>query len=212
METYKIFLEMLRDDLTGHLRELDPEGHTKIAIYEIYPKHREENLTYVAIILEQGRSRRYSQRVTSWAPSDIFKYQHGYKMITPYTSCIEFIDSKVAAYKPHSICAVGRTYKEAANNLVKRIIFNPPVTIVFWQDGTKTVVKCQNGEEFDPEKGLAMAVIKKGMGYGIFNKLIEKAEYNGVQECAAKSFTDVVNDAAEKINALAQSLSANKEE
>lgn len=47
---------------------------------------------------------------------------------------------------------------------IKNVIFNPPATIVFWTDGTKTVVKTQNGEEFDPEKGLAMAYFKKMHG------------------------------------------------
>jgi hypothetical protein len=46
---------------------------------------------------------------------------------------------------------------------IKNVIFNPPATIVFWSDGTKTVVKAQ-GEFFDPEKGLAMAIVKKVMG------------------------------------------------
>ena len=40
---------------------------------------------------------------------------------------------------------------------IKNVIFNPPATIVFWEDGSKTVVKAQ-GEIFDPEKGLAMAI------------------------------------------------------
>ncbi len=40
---------------------------------------------------------------------------------------------------------------------IKKVIFNPPATIVFWKDGTKTVVKAR-GEAFDPEKGLAMAI------------------------------------------------------
>lgn len=40
---------------------------------------------------------------------------------------------------------------------IKKVIFNPPATIVFWKDDTKTVVKAQ-GEVFDPEKGLAMAI------------------------------------------------------
>lgn len=44
---------------------------------------------------------------------------------------------------------------------IKKIIFNAPATIVFWSDGTKTVVKCAKGETFDPEKGVAMAVWKK---------------------------------------------------
>ena len=47
---------------------------------------------------------------------------------------------------------------------IKNVIFNDPATIVFWEDGTKTVVKCQDGDEFDPEKGLAMAIIKKVYG------------------------------------------------
>ena len=47
---------------------------------------------------------------------------------------------------------------------IKNVIFNDPATIVFWDDGTKTVVKCQDGDEFDPEKGLAMAIVKKTYG------------------------------------------------
>ena len=26
---------------------------------------------------------------------------------------------------------------------IKKVIFNPPATIVFWEDGSKTVVKCR---------------------------------------------------------------------
>ena len=53
---------------------------------------------------------------------------------------------------------------------IKDVIFNDPATIVFWTDGTKTVVKCQPGETFDPEKGLAMAISKKVLGndYGYY--------------------------------------------
>lgn len=46
---------------------------------------------------------------------------------------------------------------------IKEVIFNPPATIVFWKDGTKSVVKATN-EEFDPEKGLAMAIARKVYG------------------------------------------------
>lgn len=44
------------------------------------------------------------------------------------------------------------------------VIFNPPATIVMWNDNTKTVVKCMEGEEFNPEVGLAMCFCKKVMG------------------------------------------------
>lgn len=57
---------------------------------------------------------------------------------------------------------------------IKEVIFNDPATIVIWQDGTKTVVKAYD-EEFDKEKGLAMAIIKKlHNNKGNFNDLFRK--------------------------------------
>lgn len=47
---------------------------------------------------------------------------------------------------------------------IKEVIYNPPATIIKWVDGTKTVVKCQEGEIFDKEKGFAMAFLKKALG------------------------------------------------
>lgn len=47
---------------------------------------------------------------------------------------------------------------------IKNVIFNEPATIVFWEDGSKTVVKCQDGDVYNPEKGLAMAISKKALG------------------------------------------------
>ena len=63
---------------------------------------------------------------------------------------------------------------------IKNVIFNAPATIVFWMDGTKTVVKAVN-EDFDPEKGLAMAIAKKAFGNNgnYFNKIKKWTEsYN----------------------------------
>ena len=62
---------------------------------------------------------------------------------------------------------------------IKEVRFNGPATIVFWKDGTKTVVKANHGDTFDPEKGLAMAFAKKALGnkyeyYGKFQKLVKK--------------------------------------
>ena len=47
---------------------------------------------------------------------------------------------------------------------IKNVIFNDPATIVFWADGSKTIIKCQDDDIFDPEKGLAMAISKKALG------------------------------------------------
>lgn len=44
----------------------------------------------------------------------------------------------------------------------EKIIFqNKYATIVYWNDGTKTVVKKSEGDEFIPEVGFAMALVKK---------------------------------------------------
>lgn len=57
----------------------------------------------------------------------------------------------------------------------KKVIFNDPATIVYWTDGTKTVVECQDGDIFDREKGLSMAFMKKCLGNkGNFNNEIKK--------------------------------------
>lgn len=66
-------------------------------------------------------------------------------------------------------------------NFIKRVIFSDPATIVFWEDGTKTVVKTQDGEKYDKEKGFAMAVCKKVFGnerdyYHVFKRWMRKGE------------------------------------
>lgn len=58
--------------------------------------------------------------------------------------------------------------------VIKQVIFNDPATIVVWYDDTKTVVKCQEGDTFDKEKGLAMAICKRLYGNeSNFNNLIK---------------------------------------
>lgn len=47
---------------------------------------------------------------------------------------------------------------------IKKVIFSNPATIVLWSDGTKTIVKCQDGDTYDKEKGLALAICKKAIG------------------------------------------------
>lgn len=63
---------------------------------------------------------------------------------------------------------------------IKNVIFAPPATIVYWSDGTKTIVKCSEKDIFDPEKGLAMAIAKrcggnKGSYYKEIRNWVEKS-------------------------------------
>ena len=47
---------------------------------------------------------------------------------------------------------------------IEKVIFNGPATIVMWSDKTKTVVKCQPGDDYSPQTGLLMCVFKKAFG------------------------------------------------
>lgn len=62
----------------------------------------------------------------------------------------------------------------------KRIVRNGPALIVFWENGQKTVVKCHD-EDFDPEKGLAMALAKRMWGRAQTVKYVNMIE-NQVEE------------------------------
>ena len=79
-------------------------------------------------------------------------------------------------------CFFRRDYMSKPMNLkIKKVIFNAPATIVFWSDGTKTVVKCQNKDVYSKEHGLAMCIVKKvynnkGNYNDVFKKWIEEEE------------------------------------
>jgi hypothetical protein len=96
---------------------------------------------------------------------------------------------------------------------IDNVIFNDPATIIFWKDGTKTVVKAE-GEDFDPEKGLAMAISKKALGnkgnyFDIFKKWTKnyKPGTRRLTAVAGKSafegFADGMRQAAEAARKLA---------
>ena len=62
---------------------------------------------------------------------------------------------------------------------IKRVIFHDPATIVFWDDGTKTVVKCMEGDTYSKEVGLAMCISKKMLGdkfHWTFNHYLKEIE------------------------------------
>lgn len=58
---------------------------------------------------------------------------------------------------------------------IKKVIFSDPATIVLWEDGTKTVVKTQKGDAYDPEKGLAMACMRKILSKKDYHYWLEEA-------------------------------------
>ena len=68
----------------------------------------------------------------------------------------------------------GGAYTDAYGNKVyiKQIIFNKPATIVFWSDGTKTVSKCHEEDEYSTTVGMLTAVMKKFAGGDFVSKTL----------------------------------------
>lgn len=74
--------------------------------------------------------------------------------------------------------------QNALNKIIKKVIFNPPATIVYWYGGEKTVVKCSKDECFDPEKGLAMAFMKYFFNnHGYYNDVMKKFTKPYYEKC-----------------------------
>lgn len=92
---------------------------------------------------------------------------------------------------------VEKTYSLGTN--IKKVIFNSPATIVFWSDGSKTVVKAHN-DDYDPEKGLAMAIAKKALGnegnyYNVFKKWLPNEDSS---EEILERFNKILDEIAKK--------------
>lgn len=92
---------------------------------------------------------------------------------------LDYISADVASTSTYAK-AILRMIKRQ-HTTIKNVIYHNPATIVYWIDGTKTVVKCGEGENYDPEKGLAMAIAKRALGdkgnyYETFKKWLPKEE------------------------------------
>lgn len=76
--------------------------------------------------------------------------------------------------------ALAKAKERYSSIKVTKVIYHNPATIVFWSDGTKTVVKCGKGDTYDKEKGFYIACAKKLFGndykaVGRMNKALEMA-------------------------------------
>lgn len=101
----------------------------------------------------------------------------------PITPCDE-IDERIRALRAENQGLMLELCQSKVQNMlhsftarpqIKNVIFNDPATIVFWRDGTKTIVKCQPGDTFSKELGLAMAICKKVYGNkGNYNDVFKK--------------------------------------
>lgn len=114
----------------------------------------------------------------------------------------------------------GRTVSFGTLPKIEKVLFNAPATIVFWKDGTKTVVKAQGDDEFDPEKGLAMAISRKALGnqyeyYEVFLKHVGRYEKQQRKEqemleklgiCADEGYLDRLADGMKRFAEAAKQV------
>ena len=115
-----------------------------------------ENLKEMGIILTEIRQEPH-------AATEITAY-------IDYENCIRFLEKK-------EVKKVQYTTKRITKPTPKKIIFSGPATTILWKDGTKTTVKCQNGDEWTPDVGIAMCYLKKMLGNkGNFNNIFREAE------------------------------------
>lgn len=105
-------------------------------------------------------------------------------------------------------CEGKKTASATNTAAIKDVIFAPPATIVYWSDGSKTVVKCSEKDVFDPEKGLAMAIAKRcGGNKGSYYKEIQNWVEKSGKKYPGKPYTEsssVKNDALKKYIAQAK--------
>lgn len=108
-------------------------------------------------------------------------------------------DVKVSStvYKPYGSVL----YKELK---IENVIFNGPATIVIWNDGSKTVVKCYEYDKYDPEKGLAMAICKKFLGdefKSTFKRWMPEmvTEDHDISKALDNAYNNALSDLIEKL-------------
>lgn len=83
--------------------------------------------------------------------------------------------ASITVHSPNLLMGRVHMFNNKVMPPIEKVIFQKLHTIVIWEDGERTIVKCSE-EDFDKEKGLAMAIAKRFMERNKFKKLIENAD------------------------------------
>lgn len=149
----------------------DPYGHHIGFVNNFYTKLGSDQMN---LELEDGRTFQFN-------PGDLLRDRQGDWRILKREESV--FDSMRYMHWANCVMEEATKKKEETNMTaasIKNVIFAPPATIVYWSDGSKTVVKCSEKDVFDPEKGLAMAIAKrcggnKGSYYKEIQNWVEKS-------------------------------------
>lgn len=181
-EKRTVVLDVLRGFAFDNKLTLDYMYHTGDKETVLYFKKNYTKYSRITIVwAEESNVYELIKNITGLVHSELIDISSGNFMEKNFNlpkSIKDYIDTDIAMTKQLINSVYGRN---AFKGGIKNVIFNDPATIVFWNDGSKTVVKAQDGDEFDPEKGLAMAISKKVLGnkydyYNTFSRWLKKWE------------------------------------
>lgn len=124
------------------------------------------------------------------------RYSNPVKVVKEYSTAYFCGDSMykeiIAATEVHLCARIDKTKHSTIESnspkdgWIDQVWFNPAkgTTVVRWTDGSKTMVRCQEGESFDKEKGLALCYMKRTLGNkGNFNETLKKwCPIEGIKE------------------------------
>lgn len=177
----------------------DPYGHHIGFVDNFYTKLGSAQMN---LELEDGRTFQFN-------PGDLLRDRQGDWRIRKREESA--FDSMRYMHWANCVMEEATKKKEETNMTVasiKNVIFAPPATIVYWSDGSKTVVKCSEKDVFDPEKGLAMAIAKRcGGNKGSYYKEIRHWVEKSGKKYPRKPYTEsssVENDSLKKYIAQAK--------
>lgn len=57
---------------------------------------------------------------------------------------------------------------------IKDVMFNPPATIVWFEDGSKTTAVAGHGDKYDKEVGLSVCMLKRVLGNQRYREIMDK--------------------------------------
>ena len=108
----------------------------------------------------------------------------------------DLIKKKVEDEAKEFKATVLRAKKNNINTVIRKINkirFDEGWTIIFWKSGDVTKVKCQDGEPFDYEKGIAMAIIKHMYGdISYYNEIFKKTLEQGEKKITKEGAIEII--------------------
>ena len=100
---------------------------------------------------------------TDKMPFDVKYFVKGDNTDSGWEPIGTLLSEEVLGYLREDVRATDEAYMRI-RYAIKKVIFSGPATIVIWMDGTKTIVKCMEGDIYDPEKAIMMCLLEKMLG------------------------------------------------